>query len=386
MQKQVVVVLYEYFFPSYKAGGPVQSLVNMVLTLQESYIFKVITTAFDLNETTAHSTIFVDQWNTIVLKPQTEPIQVWYSSKPNMGMNKMHQLLTDACPDYIFVNGLFTLSFFQPLWLLKTGKLYNVRVIVSPRGMLQKGALQVKPIRKKIYLKLFKITGLFKNIHWHATNESELQDVYRLLGNNSHVRVAANVPKPPLHKIEFSDKIKGNLRLIYLSIITPKKNLLLLLQQLSKLEINVSLDIFGPIKEPVYWRQCLTFIHQLPANIAVQYKGDVQPDLVQFTIAQYDALISLTAGENFGHALYESLSCGRPIITSYFTPWNELKEQTAGWNVDINNNENIQLLLQQIAMMDAADFAVYCSGAWQMAKNYYHQSNFHKNYRTIFSS
>ena len=386
MQKKVVVVLYEYFFPGYKAGGPIQSLVNMVVALQDSFTFKVITTGFDLNETAAYSTISVNEWNTIVLQPQTEAIQVWYSSTSKIEMHQMHQLLTDANPDYIFVNGLFTSFFSQPLWLLKTGKLHNVRVIVSPRGMLQKGALQVKPLRKKIYLQLFKTAGLFKNIDWHATNASELQDVYRLMGNNSPVCVAANVPKLPLPSIELPNKINGHLRLVYLSIITPKKNLLLLLQQLSKLNTPISLTIYGPIKEPVYWEQCLIVINQLPANITVQYMGDVQPQLVQSTIAQYDALISLTAGENFGHALYESLSSGRPIITSYFTPWNELEKQTAGWNVDINNNENIQLLLQQIAMMDTAEFAMFCKGAWQMSKDYYHQSNFHKNYCTLFSS
>ncbi len=386
MQKKVVVVLYEYFFPGYKAGGPIQSLVNMILALQDVYEFKVITTAFDLNETVVYSNISINQWNTIGLHSQTEPIQVWYSSTPKIELNKMHQLLTDANPDYIFVNGLFTSFFSQPLRLLKKGKLTNVQVIVSPRGMLQKGALQVKPIRKKLYLQLFKTAGLFKHINWHATNESEVEDIHTLLGNNAVVHIAANVPKLPLPSIELPNKTKGSLRLIYLSIITPKKNLLLLLQQLSKLEINISLNIYGPIKEPAYWEQCLSVINQLQANIIVRYMGDVQPHLVQSTIAQYDALISLTAGENFGHALYESLSCGRPIITSYFTPWNELEKQTAGWNVDINNNENIQLLLQQIAMMDAADFTVYCKGAWEIAKDYYHQSNFYKNYCTLFSS
>ena len=60
INKKVVAVLYEYFYPGYKAGGPIQSLVNMILTLQDRFEFKIITTAFDLNETVPYNDVMID--------------------------------------------------------------------------------------------------------------------------------------------------------------------------------------------------------------------------------------------------------------------------------------------------------------------------------------
>lgn len=386
MQKKTVVILYEYFFPGYKAGGPIQSLVNMIGALQEVYHFRVITTGYDLNEQTAYESVDLDCWNVIQLPSQQTVTEIWYSSTHSIPFKKMHQLLTESAADFIFVNGLFTSFFSQPLWLLRFGRLKDVCVVVSPRGMLQPGALQVKPFKKKLYLALFKYAGLFKHIKWHATNKSEVDDIFRFMGTQATVQVAANVPKLPLQRVEYPDKQQGKLRLVYLSIITPKKNLLLLLRQLAVLKVPVSLAVYGPVKEPAYWELCTAAIKALPAHISVDYKGDIEPHLVQSIIAQYDAFISLTAGENFGHALFESLSCGRPVITSYYTPWNRLEASAAGWNVDIHDNENIQLTLQRIAMMDSSAFSAYCTGAWNMAMDYYHQADFIKNYCTLFSS
>jgi hypothetical protein len=48
MPKKKILVLYEYFYPGFKAGGPIQSLVNLVLAMQHQYEFYVATTAYDL--------------------------------------------------------------------------------------------------------------------------------------------------------------------------------------------------------------------------------------------------------------------------------------------------------------------------------------------------
>ena len=40
----------------------------------------------------------------------------------------------------------------------------------------------------------------------------------------------------------------------------------------------------------------------------------------------------LSKSENFGHAIAESLSAGKPVITSNNTPWNNLEVNNAGIN------------------------------------------------------
>jgi len=41
-------------------------------------------------------------------------------------------------------------------------------------------------------------------------------------------------------------------------------------------------------------------------------------------LADYDAFIFPTLGENFGHVIIESLSAGCPVLCSDQTPWNDV--------------------------------------------------------------
>lgn len=385
MTKKTIAVLYEYFYPGYKAGGPIQSLVNMVLTLQHQFEFKIITTAYDLNETKPYNYIKTDAWNDVSLTPDADPVKVWYTSSVTISLGQMGAILKDASADIIFINGLYTKWFTHPLILKKMGSLGKVKMVLSPRGMLQQGALNVKPTKKKIFLHLFKAAGLFKNITWHATTEDEKLDIQQKISSNAVVTVAANVPKRPVQKVVYPEKKENELRLAYLSIITEKKNLLQLIRVLHKTKQNILLDIYGPIKEESYWLLCKEQMNELPANIKVSYKGDVQPSLVQSTLQDYHALALLTHGENFGHALYESLSSARPIITSNFTPWNNLAAKHAGWNLSLEDDERIALVLQQIVGMGNVQFQAFCNGAWQLANDYYGNSDFINSYSKLFA-
>ena len=108
------------------------------------------------------------------------------------------------------------------------------------------------------------------------------------------------------------------------------------------------------------------------------------PEKVQETFCKYDAGLFLTKAENFGHALYESLSCARPIITSNFTPWRNLESQFAGWNVDISDLNVVLRKLNIIADMDNAQFENYCKGAYNLAMHYYENGVIKNEYQKLF--
>jgi glycosyltransferase involved in cell wall biosynthesis len=384
VNRKTVLVIYEYFYPGFKAGGPVQSLVNLISAFSTEYQFSVLTSAFDLGESVAYPDITLNAWNEITLLSQKK-VNVWYAGKKNMSIAGMSGIITEVDPDIIFINGLFTKWSTYPLVLQRIGKLKNVKVIISARGMLQAGALQLKPLKKKSFLGAIKFAGLFRSVCWHATSEEEKGDIKRIMGPEAKVIVAANIPKPPIPSISLSNKKKGELRLIYLSLISEKKNLLLLLKALKKVTAEVSLSIYGPVKDHAYWRQCEEEMKVLPTNCYVEYRGLVVPGKVQDTLQQYHALISLTRGENFGHALYESLSAGRPLITSFYTPWNDLESAKAGWNVSIEDEQKIVVLLEKIAEMSSDSFNEYGEGAWKLAKQYYGESNFIESYGSLFA-
>lgn len=384
MSKKTILIVYEYFFPGYKAGGPIQSLVNMVLALQNQYTFKVVTTAYDMHEVESYPNIQVNSWNKIQLVSNASPIEVWYSGTPKIKIGTFKKIIQESGASIVYINGLFTQWFTQPLVLKKFIQLRGIEIIICPRGMLQAGALSVKPLKKKLFLTTFNRTQLFKGVRWHATNEEEAADIHKNISDKAESVVAYNIPKPPVLHIEPSTKKVGKLRLVYLSLITQKKNLLLLLEVLKNCSENIHLSIYGPIKDKAYWQQCEQLVQQMPSNISIEYKGDVQPFQVQDTIAQYDAFVSLTKGENFGHALFEALSCGRPIVTSHFTPWNNLQEKQAGWNVDIQQENAVTELFNQLSKENNRVWEEYCKNAYQIANEYYAQLNFQKSYSALF--
>jgi glycosyltransferase involved in cell wall biosynthesis len=355
----------------------------MASQLSSYFDFKVITSGFDLHTEQPYSQVKLDQWNLVNVGGDSE-ILVWYNSVAKITLKKISKLIDGANADIVFVNGLFTEWSFFTLWLFRWRKPNNMRLILSPRGMLQRSALQSSALKKKIYLATCKFFRLFSGVEWHATNLDEQQDIINYI-ENARVLVADNIPKRPLLSIKIPLKFAGELRLVYLSLIVEQKNLLLLLESLSKINQKVLLDIYGPVKDEVYWLNCMEALKTLPSNICAVYKGEVDPNKVQSILEEYHALISLTKGENFGHALFESLSVGRPIITSNFTPWKNLKRKQAGWNIDISNIDNIIQTINEITQAEQPDWELLCLGAWNLSKSFYEDLSLRTNYLKLFS-
>ncbi len=376
-----ILFVYDHFYPAYRAGGPIQSLTNLAKALQHDYEISVVTGACDHNTAVTLQGINTANWSSVNLPGAKTSIAVYYAIKKKVTKHFFSSLLLHNKPDVVYLNGIFSYRFVI-IPLLAVNKL-KTKVVLCPRGMLQSGALAGKSFKKKIFLKTLKLSGLVKNITWHATNTEEAGDIKKIFGSNANVIVAGNIPKQPFDTIATPDKKAGELRLVYLSLIAAKKNLLQLIELVNK-SSNISLDIYGPVKDKIYWQTCKQAIADGKGNII--YKGDLQPAQVQQTFALYDASVLLTKGENFGHALYESLSAGRPLITSFFTPWNNLEENEAGWNLDIGNDETCLVKLQSIAAMSYDTFSSYCNGAHELAKAYYKTSADLSNYNQLFGA
>jgi len=183
-------------------------------------------------------------------------------------------------------------------------------------------------------------------------------------------KLALNIPKTPDQKITPITIDNSIIRLIFLSLITEKKNLHLVIQSLQIIKLRIILDIFGPVKDLVYWKYCQELIKNLPPNVEVNYKGAIPPVQVQKTIINYHALILPSKGENFGHAIYEALSVGRLVIISHFTPWVNLGNSKCGWNVNLDTIA-IKNTIEYLGSLNQADFNDYCLNANKLAHKYY---------------
>src|SRR5690606_18457999 len=117
---------------AYKAGGPVQSIHNMVKVLKNDFIIDVVCSAKDLGERQALSGIEPDRWNAF-----DDNVNVYYVHKSGFGA--VAKAIRDRNPDTVYINGVF-LPLFNWMPLLMA-RLKGKRIVFSPRGMLQAGAL-----------------------------------------------------------------------------------------------------------------------------------------------------------------------------------------------------------------------------------------------------
>lgn len=376
-----LMFFYDFFYPGYKAGGPIQSLVNLAITLEPYYEICIVTSDHDLHEKEQLQGITPAQWNEVQLPGRLKGIWVWYNQGP-LTTRRIHTLLKEKTPSVIYINGIFTYSFvIKPI--IAASLLKNKpAIIVCPRGMLQEGNFKIKHFKKAFYLRVIRVLRIFRNVRWHATTPYEREDILARFPFSKNIIVANNVGKPPVAKFDPVTKQTGVLNICYLSLINQKKNLYLLLECLAQTGRQITLDIYGPVADQFYWKKCEGLIKKMPAR--VRYCGAVLPSQIQDTIKKHHALVLLSSGENFGHSLYESMSAGRPVITSYFTPWTYLEENKAGWNVDIFNQRYIIDTLNSIADMGQEDFDSFCRGAYELAMQTYLNRNTVSDYIKLF--
>ena len=161
------------------------------------------------------------------------------------------------------------------------------------------------------------------------------------------------------------------------------KNILLVLEALQECRATVVYDIYGPVKEIAYWELCLERLKLLPANITVKYHKEVTPPDVAQKLRHAHVFILPSKSENFGHAIYEALSAGLPVITSKFTPWNELDEASAGMNVETEAGE-IAKAIAYFAGMDNETFMKWNEGAVQYAQGHLDEERLKEGYGRMF--
>ena len=268
-----------------------------------------------------------------VLKNVEPDTWVRYSSNATIfyadgeAWGKMKRVKERIQPDILFINGIY--SWHYNLLPLLFSKIKTK--IISARGMLHPGALSQKSFKKKLYLGFWKILGLHKENIFHATDTEEKKYIQAVFGNEVKIIVTANFPRIFSAK-QVVEKDKGNLSLVSVALISPMKNHLLVLQALQQCKEIIEYNIYGPVKEESYWLQCVEQIKRLPSNITVNYHGDIPPTAIEKVLEQNHVFILPSKSENFGHAIYEALSSGRPVITSTSTPWNDLKNVQAGIN------------------------------------------------------
>lgn len=333
-KKKVILCFIKYYLPGYRSGGPVRSIVNFVEKFGDVYDIRIVCSSHDAIDNKPYKNITIEEWN------QVGKAKVFYVSNRLIKFKKIFNLLNDTKYDMIYLNSFFTFTFsIFPLILQYLNLISLKSCVIAPRGEFAENAIRIKKIKKSIYLFFVKIIGFYNNLCWQASSELEFRDIRREIGKNAkNIYIAPDLifsNSLIQNKISYQDE--NILKLVFLSRISPMKNLDFLIKVLSKVSNPLQLSILGPKEDPQYWQECKKLMTRIPTNIKIVIGDEISPKKVHETFGKYDLFVFPTRGENFGHVIPEALGAGTPILLSDRTPW--LQDKSSALQVIPLNNE-----------------------------------------------
>ncbi|MEU5564176.1 glycosyltransferase family 4 protein [Micromonospora musae] len=309
-----VLATCTYFAPGFRAGGPGRSVAHILDTASSAVSAVLVTRDRDLGAASPYPGLS-GRWSSrgrarvFYLSP-TSPRQ-WFALWSQLRRTRF---------DLLYVNSLWAPFSLLPVAAVRWGLLRADRVLVAPRGECSRGALSLRALRKRLFVAGWRRVLRRLDAWFHASTEREAADIRRMfpwatvrVNGNQSALPPEPAPVPPPHD--------GPLRLVFLGRIAEMKNLGLALAALATVRSPVTMDVCGPIEDAAYWRRCTAQIAALPPTVQVRYVGVVPPSEVPAVLAEHDALVMPTLGENFGHVIAESLAAACPVLCSDRTPW-----------------------------------------------------------------
>ncbi len=373
-----VFVFIDWFLPGTNSGGPVRSISNLIEALPEAQ-FYVFTRNHDYCLKESYKNIQFNSW--LQYSPNCK---VYYSSNDQLHKEQIRTELRNIGPDVLYINGIYSKVFSR--WPLHLGKKLGIPMIVAPRGMLSPHSLGIKKLKKKAFLTWMKCTRSYNQVIFHATSADEVGDINRIISKYKSIEFIPNLPKLNEQKFPVNiEKEIGNLRLVFIGRIAKEKGLLEGLTALINQTGNIELNIYGTCYDKTYWQSCLKVINRLPKNVFVNYYGECPSEDVKLHLQKAHALLMPSHGENFGHAIVESLAQGRPVIISKNTPWKDLEQQKAGYDIE---NLGLRHVIEIFVNLKASDYQIYSLGAFYFYKRNILNSleNQLKKYNKLFSN
>lgn len=341
-----------YYIPSIKGGGPIQSIKNLVDNLSDRIDFYIVANDRDLGDDKPFDNVEIDKW------VHVGNSNVFYTDRTKLTWKKTKDIINSIDCSILYLNSFFDYKFSTvPIILRRLNKI-QAKFVLAPRGQFSPGALGLKSGKKNLFICITKVLGLYNSITFHATAESEKRDIERIFGDELELIVANNLTAN-YEELTFDKelkKVEGELKIIFVSRVHPKKNLKKAIEFLKSIKGNVEFNIFGPIEDKVYWSECESTIHDFPLNIKVNYKGIIGHDEIINIFKRHHVFLFPTLGENFGHVISEALIGGCPVIISDQTPWRDLNQAGVGWDIELKDEKRFIKVIQHYIDMEQNEY------------------------------
>jgi glycosyltransferase involved in cell wall biosynthesis len=365
MVKQKVLIFIDWYLPGYKAGGPIQSVSNLVEHLKDQFDFLIVTRNTDYCETIPYPSVISNQWNEL-----PDGVKIYYFSADQLTRTNLRNLIRKTEFDQVYLNGIYS-YYFTLIPLICLRKKRDKKVVIAVRGMLSEGSINVKKIKKQFFIRAVKVLKLFDKVVFHATTNAEKEEIRNVFGDKIPITVAGNLPQKNISNIWIKrEKKPGGVRLINIARIAPEKNLLYALKVLKFVKTVVLFDFYGPVYDQKYWEECKIVLDELPPNVKANYKGSIDSHKVSGILLKYDAMFMPTTGENFGHIILQSLCAGCPVIISDQTPWKNLSEKNIGNDIPLDNMETFADAIDSLSAMSQSQYDKTSKASFEYAQTY----------------
>lgn len=222
----------------------------------------------------------------------------------------------------------------------------SCRLMVSPHGTLSRWAFGQNRLQKEIFWRLWQGPAVRAAASFHATAESEFEDIRRF-GFRQPVCIIPNgIDLPPLEQ-----KPDGGPRqLLFLGRIHPVKGVDILLRAWKAVAHRFpdwELLVAGPDNDG-YLAEMQALAAQLRLERLV-FPGPLYGDTKRRAYREASLFVLPTHSENFGMTVAEALAAGTPAIVTQGAPWAGLAEENAGWWIEIGVDPLVACLEQALS-------------------------------------
>jgi glycosyltransferase involved in cell wall biosynthesis len=342
----------------------------------------VITSDTDLGESKPYEGIPANRWI-----DRLPGVRVYYASSKSLNAALVQGLIESEKPDFIYLNSMYSVRFSMlPLYHFWRKKI-NARLILSPRGMLRESAIKSKSTRKKLFITLLNRLNIPSKIIFHATDEQEKKDILHYFPRAQRVELIPNFSAELPAEVSAIEKNPGRLKCVFISRIMAIKNISFFLDLLKEVPDTIQLDlsIYGEVEDENYWQNAKQKIQVLPKHISVTYYGPLPHSEVMAALGANHIFVLPTTGENFGHAIFESFSAGRPVLISNKTPWQNLRNQLIGWDLSLDNPKAWLNAILEAAEWDQPAFNSWSNASRAFAERHVGQFNLKQDYLQLFN-
>jgi glycosyltransferase involved in cell wall biosynthesis len=361
--RPVVLVLLGCFWPGNDASGPNQSFIALATALTRAFDFRVV--ARDRPPGASVSTAPAGWVDLGYAKARYLPVG-------RFGAIGLAKLLRETPHDVLWLNSVYDREFTLPALTLRFLGAARGPVLLSPRGEFAAGALEVKPGKKQVFLSLVRALGLWRGVTVHATSDAEAKEIAARAPEGAEIVMAPNLrlmlaPPPFVAPGEA-------LRMIFVGRIVPIKGLDFALKALGRVRAKVVFEIFGPPEDAATANQCEKLAAGLPANVVAHWRGAASNEAIIAALARSDLFFLPTGGENFGHAIFEALSCSVPVLISDRTPWRNMKAANAGWDLPLDDQAPFVEAIEAFAALGPDERLQRRAAAREVARKWVEES------------